>query len=243
MNQPRIVVCGVSPSLKGLQWESDRRLRIGRLDTLEIVLKDRLIGHRHAEIDLTAEGWVVHNLVGPEAVSLNGVSVGQRPLKVSLHDLLKVGDLCLQVKALEEESLASLPIGHSFIRVQGSAERSWQRALDSLDVYKDPPHQQDHPLLALIRASYHLRHVQCLDKLMQSILDDTVAALHAQRGCILMTDAPAKQLQVRAMSPFGDSKTTHGFFSKTLVRRSFDRGESVPPLLKLEESFVRVSIT
>ena len=57
MSPGRIVLSGVSPKLRGLQWSSDSLLRIGRQESYEVVFSDRSVGKRHAEVAATSRGW------------------------------------------------------------------------------------------------------------------------------------------------------------------------------------------
>ena len=59
MGRPRIVLTGIGSKLQGLRWESENTLKIGRLDSLDIVLNDSSISRRHAEVVGTTDGWIV----------------------------------------------------------------------------------------------------------------------------------------------------------------------------------------
>jgi len=43
-------------------------------------------------------------------------------------------------------------------------------------------------MLALVRANHHMTHISHLEELLRSILSDTIAALNAQRGSIILAD-------------------------------------------------------
>jgi HD-GYP domain-containing protein (c-di-GMP phosphodiesterase class II) len=89
------------------------------------------------------------------------------------------------------------------------------------------PHQ-DHAMLALVRANHHVTHISHLEDLLQSILADTVAALRAQRGTIILADPDTGVLSLKAThAPKISPNETGRPYSKTLVKRCFELGESI----------------
>src|SRR5437870_2704748 len=78
MARPRIVLAGLSPSLQGLQWESDTRLRIGRHDSADIVLRDPSLARHQAEIVIRRGKWAVRDLARNErqTTHINGRTIG-----------------------------------------------------------------------------------------------------------------------------------------------------------------------
>jgi HD-GYP domain-containing protein (c-di-GMP phosphodiesterase class II) len=83
-------------------------------------------------------------------------------------------------------------------------------------------------MLALVRANHHMTHVSHLDDLLRSILMDTVGALNAKRGCIILANSDTGEMLCRSTY---DAVTGGGAsfrpFSKTLVKRCFVGGESI----------------
>jgi HD-GYP domain-containing protein (c-di-GMP phosphodiesterase class II) len=82
--------------------------------------------------------------------------------------------------------------------------------------------------LTLLRAGYHFCNVDSLERMLQSILDDTVAVLNAQRGSIVLKDEKTSELLAKAVSAprprlLGGARS----FSKTLAERCFNSGESL----------------
>lgn len=83
-------------------------------------------------------------------------------------------------------------------------------------------------MLALVRANHHMGHLSHLDELLRSILVDTVGALNASRGCIILANNETGELQLKAtynaMQGTGPQVRP---FSKTLAKRCFGIGESL----------------
>ena len=63
---------------KNRTWESDSKLRIGRLESLEITVNDSSVSRHHAEIYATPRGWRVRDLQSTNGTFLNGRPIGRR---------------------------------------------------------------------------------------------------------------------------------------------------------------------
>src|SRR5881227_3033259 len=104
---------GVSGAFKGRTWEASELLRVGRLDSLEIVLDDNSVSRYHAEIRATDRGWRVRDLGSTNGTRLNGVRLGNGQWPLRPRDLLQFGEVAVVVEAIEEAedqvALASAP--------------------------------------------------------------------------------------------------------------------------------------
>jgi HD-GYP domain-containing protein (c-di-GMP phosphodiesterase class II) len=112
------------------------------------------------------------------------------------------------------------------VKVQAVAHRTWEKALQRLDVRQQDANEPNQHLLTLFRTGYHLCQVESPDQLMQNILDDTVKVLDAQRGSILLTDESNGKLDLCTTARSESAPRFRKWFSRTLVRRCYDRGES-----------------
>jgi putative nucleotidyltransferase with HDIG domain len=223
MAHSQISLHGQGPHLPERNWQSSRRLRIGREEGLEIACDDPSLSWHHAEILATDQGWIVRDLGSKHGTFVNGVAVGQKAQRLQPKDVLQCGNLRLQVTEVQE---ATKPPRRT-VQVQLSARRSWEHALETLAVQESHRLHQGKRLLTLIRAGYHLCHLQSPDELMQSILNDTVLVLDAQRGCMVLSNEITAALEVKAVVTTRSSLSTQRCFSKTLTQRSFNRGESL----------------
>jgi putative nucleotidyltransferase with HDIG domain len=228
---------GMNGALKGRVWESAELLRIGRLDALEIVLDDNSVSRYHAEVRATARGWRVRDLGSTNGTRLNGVRLdnGQWPLRV--RDLLQFGEVAVVVEALQdgEADLGSDMPGES-MRVAGTARASWDEALQGLAFDSNRCPRAGEQLLALLRAGHHLVHIDKEEDLLQSVLQDSVAVLDAQRGAIVLCEGPENKLKIRALvsgrnepraTLSGRSDPGRFQFSQSLASRCVSRGESI----------------
>jgi putative nucleotidyltransferase with HDIG domain len=83
-------------------------------------------------------------------------------------------------------------------------------------------------LIALLRAGYHLVHIDNEKELLDSILNDAVQCLDAQRGAIVLAEGPDEKLVLRSLaSGLGNMPTGRFAYSQKLARRCFDREESI----------------
>lgn len=230
----RIVLSGVSTPIKGLQWESDHLLRIGRLNQLEVVLADASVTRCHAEVRATPRGWVVRDMGSTTGTLLNGMAVGKTARPIQVQDVLQCGKLILKVAELVEEmpaaptargvGPATIKTSGAFVRVQAAAQHSWEQGVQELA--HDHKLQEGQHFLTLLRSGYHLCRIASLPELLKSILDDTVAVLNAQRGAIVLIDDATGEFALRAVA--GDSSPNGTpCYSSTLVRKCFHKGESM----------------
>ncbi len=228
----QITVMGVSRLVEGLQWHTEELLRIGRLQSLDIVVQEPSISRQHAEIRATPQGWVVQDLGSASGTLLNGVSVKQAR-KLQKDDVLQFGKVTFRVSQLEWELPAAFarPVTQDIrttgpiMRVQAFSQLSWEQGLRELSL-PDARLAHAKQFLTLLRAGYHLSRIDSVSELLQSLLDDTVAVLNAQRGAILLIDESSGQLTLKTVAgPKGRNGSRA--FSNTVAERCFGKGESL----------------
>ena len=236
MSAPRIYLTGLSPTISGLQWDSADCLRIGRLESLEIMLNDPSVSRRHAELRSTPDGWVLLDLGSSNGTFLNDVRIGRTPQRVRQQDIVRCGEIKLKIDQLinpehaaskDVDRPADIQTSRAFVRLKGTVKQSWEEAIEVLAKHDNASTGQDQRFLTLLRAGYHLCHANSLDDLLQSILKDTVAALKAQHGSIVLVDEWTGQLQLRAVTSSGKPVDRERLFSRTLIRRSLHQGQSL----------------
>jgi putative nucleotidyltransferase with HDIG domain len=226
----------VSGALRGKVWEAIGRVRIGREDTLEVVLDDNSVSRRHAEIRPSPSGWRIADLKSTNGIRVNGHQVGQSQWPLRVRDLLTFGDVDIVVEALEDgaaEASAEIEQGN----VEAVASATWEEALGGLafDVHSLPrPGDQ---LQALLRAGHHLVGIDNEEEFLQSILDDAVRVLDAQRGAIVLLDGPDGTPRLRAVrTGRGEPRAmvtgrldpaSRHCYSQSLAQRCVTRGESL----------------
>src|SRR6266480_1781873 len=93
---------GMNGALKGRAWEATELLRIGRLESLEIVLDDSSVSRYHAEVRATDRGWRVRDLGSTNGTRLNGVRLGNGQWPLRIRDLLQFGEVAVAVEGMED---------------------------------------------------------------------------------------------------------------------------------------------
>jgi HD-GYP domain-containing protein (c-di-GMP phosphodiesterase class II) len=220
--------------VKGRVWEFTTGLRIGRQETADVCLNDASVSRQHAEVCLTTRGWRIRDLGSTNGTFLNGnrLSRGQWPLKT--RDLLEIGEFTLVVEAVAEENAEDLV---SSLRVEATAQASLDDALQALAFDNQQHLRPGDQLLALLRASHCLGHAESEEELFNSILEDAVNVLDAQRGVIALADGPCGPLRLRSMAVSGarpqrlngsaSECSARSCFSHSLALRCLKRGESI----------------
>jgi putative nucleotidyltransferase with HDIG domain len=226
---------GINGQVKGKSWDSQHQLRIGRVDSLEIVLDDSSVSRHHAEIRATDHGWRVRDLGSTNGTRLNGMRLGTGQWPLRLRDLIQFGEVAVIVEAMIENSEPAEGLTDR-LRVEATAKSSWDEALQGLCFDSNRSPRPGEQLVALIRAGHHLGHHQSEDDLLRSILEDAVAVLDAQRGAIVLPDGPDKTLKLRVVATgrsesravaAGRDASSRVCFSQSLASRCFNRGESI----------------
>jgi putative nucleotidyltransferase with HDIG domain len=209
-----------------MNWESDAILRAGRLASLEIVLDDSSVSRRHAEIKSSPQGWRVRDLGSTNGTYLNGNRLGNGEYPVKAHDIIRCGNVTLVVDAIREEREAAPPPPN--LTVEATSVATLEEALNNLAFDRDRSPRPGEQLLTLLRAGHHLGHLESEEELLQSILNDAVCALDAQRGAIVLSEGHQMPLRLRALAS-GASEVipSRPGFSQNLAQRAFSRGESI----------------
>jgi putative nucleotidyltransferase with HDIG domain len=207
-------------------WESDSLLRTGRLESLEIVLDDTSVSRRHAEIRATDQGWQLRDLASTNGTFLNGIRLGSGERQLREHDIIQCGKVTLVVDQLDN-GVNGDASAKDQILVEATTSSSWEDALQGLAFDSKRCPRPGDQMVALLRASHHLGHIEREDDLLHSILNDAVSALDAQRGAIVLADGPQGELRLRAVATGRGEPQGRHTFSQSVANRSFMRGESI----------------
>jgi putative nucleotidyltransferase with HDIG domain len=222
---------GISGPIKGRVWESDNLLRAGRLGSLEIVLDDSSVSRRHAEVRIAADGsWLVHDLESTNGTYVNGTRIGPADHPLRARDVVQFGKVAMLVE-LVEASIDGPPSDQMI--VAAAARSSFEDGLRRIAFDRHSMPRAGDQLLALLRAGHHLVHLESEDALLDSILNDAVSVLDAQRGAIVLSDPEMRgsqaepKLRLRALAVGQGESKGRFHFSKRLTARCFAKGESV----------------
>ena len=122
------------------------------------------------------------------------------------------------------------------MQVEGTLRSSVDEAFNNIAFDSNNRPRAGDQLLALIRASHNLVHLEREEDLLHSTLKDSVAVLDAQRGAFVLSDGEGV-LKLRAIvtgrnqpraALAGRGELSGRFqFSQSLANRCFSRGESI----------------
>jgi len=99
--QSLIRLRAITGPTKGRVWQASQLLRIGRQDSLEVVLPDTSVSRRHAEIKRSEDGWVVVDCGSVNGTMVNGQRLGKNSKTLHAKDLIQVGEIILTVEAVD----------------------------------------------------------------------------------------------------------------------------------------------
>ena len=218
-----ILLCALNSALKAQRWCSDGTLRIGSEQSRDICCPDASLSGEHANVTATDQGWFVFNESSRKETYLNGTRVGPQGHKLRRNDVIQCGKLALRVLDAKPQFIRT---STHVVKVEAVTHRSWEKALQRLAHAPEPSREQCQHLLTLFRTGYHLCRVDCPDELMQTILNDVVSVLDAQRGSIILLDDASNKLHLSKAAQCHTVPRFKKWYSRTLAQRRFDRGES-----------------
>src|SRR4051812_31228424 len=86
---------GISAPVAGQTWEYTRELlRVGRLNTFELVLNDDTVSRRHAEVICVGANWAVRDLDSANGTFVNAARVRRVPVALGKGDVIQFGSVC-----------------------------------------------------------------------------------------------------------------------------------------------------
>lgn len=233
--EPTICLKGLNGQSLDQFWELVQIGRIGRLDSLDVVLEDNSVSRHHAELRATDLGWRLVDLGSTNGTFLNGQKLSQGQWPVRAKDIVKCGDVILKIESLthpKQDLLENDGSGTDIICVESVQSLAWDGAIRQVtgQITDSPTTQKQ--LLALFRAGSHLVRLGNETELLRNILEDAVQTLDAQRGAIVLAEGDPVKLSVKAISegrkpPSRSGESSRTAYSQSLARRCFDSGESV----------------
>src|SRR5438445_4140626 len=168
-------------------WESPSRLRIGRQDSLEIVLEEGSVSRQHAEIYATSHGWRVRDLRSTNGTTLNGKRLGVADWPLAVHDIVKCGNVTFVVDAIQNGQNGTGQNGKDEVVadqlvVEATSSCNWEDALHNVAFDRNRFPRPSEQLLVLHLSGHYLEHIDSQKKTTDSILNDANSAFDAKWG-------------------------------------------------------------
>ncbi len=218
---------GIGDPIKGRTWESDIPLRVGRLQSLEVVIDDPSVSRRHAEIGCGPEGWYVRDCESTNGTYVNGVRINSLvPQPLRSRDILQFGKVAMLV---EDTDVHIDPQPSSHHHVLATAASSYEDGIRRLAFDREQRPRPGDQLIALLRAGQHFVNLHSVHELYQAILNDAVSVLSAQRGAIVLADTTQSEVRWHVAAVAHGRGYPGGAFhySRKLTQRCFSTGLSL----------------
>jgi HD-GYP domain-containing protein (c-di-GMP phosphodiesterase class II) len=222
----RLCLRSLGPERKGSSWEADRVLRLGRLTDLDLVLNDDSVSRQHAELALTAEGWVVRDLGSTNGTFLNGTKVGAGGQPLREGDIVQCGNVLFAVQFPPDGETAELSIAGGGMRVEATLLQEWR------DLLTLPEHlargKRPHPrLLGLLQIGRDSYRAEALDPFLESVLWEAAEALDAQHGCVVLRDPGTRHLAVSAVFAWQSPLDRETWLKNPFLGEALEKGLSL----------------
>ena len=225
MPNPILCVRGLRGSIEGKSWRSDRRLRVGRVKYLEIVLDDSGVSRQHAEFVWTPHGWCLRDLESTNGSHLNGMRVGRAETKIRKGDIVQFGDSSLVVESIGKAEIAPASSPDKRVEILHTSSHSWEQLPVALASVAGSGRMDLLNALATIGRDFHGH--RDLKTYLRTALWDIVTVLECRLGSISMIDEFSDMLQLRTVFNMGASSNHEGWPVPELAEWVRGRSESI----------------
>jgi len=219
-----IRVRSLSGATVGKTWTSTETMQVGRTPGLPVFIDDISISRWHAEVALTAGGWVVRDMGSRNGSCVNGQLIGTEGSKVQPGDVLQFGNVTL---AVETAFVANANRGSSSedYQIEKRLLLDWE---DLADVESQLSGQFPKGYLALLmRAGRDVRNMKTLRDCSKVILWQAAEVFAPEHAAILTVGEDANPLAVRESLDLGAALKHEWFVTHSLVLEAFSRGKSI----------------
>jgi len=224
---------------QGARFElGERPVGIGRGVQNEIRILDSEVSRRHARISFENGVFVLTDCGSSNGTYVNGVRVERTVLRSG--DQIQLGRTALLfsvVRTEEESRLGALKsvefsgAGEEEQEIVGSVSPDAQRQLFEQSLAVEAPEAAEFAayLQALYRVSEAaVSHAVSIDQFLQTVLDITIDAVSADRGCMLVFDPESDELLPRVFRVRSGVDTSDRMpISRTIVDYVLQHGQGV----------------
>lgn len=209
---------------------------IGRARTNRVILLDKKVSGRHAEISLQGDKYVIRDLGSTNGTYVNGRAVRQAQIRPG--DEVRVGQTVLKVVAIdlqeEEPQTGRVRISDAdaYEHVPVHARLSSERPPPILDEEGGQPSMQTvveayHNLFAMYEVASLLQSNIRGDRLLDEILGLIFRNLRAERGVVMLFDSETGELTPRAFRSRPGVDESEVRISRTIVNEVVEKRQAV----------------
>jgi HD-GYP domain-containing protein (c-di-GMP phosphodiesterase class II) len=220
----RIILRGLE-ELAGKTWESQQRLRVGRLENCDIKLDNHRVSREHAEILYTSQGWVVRDLRSTNGTFLNGIRLGGGDEVLRKGDILLFGDLCVTVAEFPAQIGSTNQLDDKIEILKAVSPAS-----DTIGIFFAKPEltavERNRMLQQLMQAGRNFASFQSLDAYLEAILWEAAEFLDARGGAIIIKE-PTGSFAVRNVFALGGLANFQALLDQGLGEWAASRGASL----------------
>jgi HD-GYP domain-containing protein (c-di-GMP phosphodiesterase class II) len=218
----RIQLRSLAGEHEGRVWEGDALLHVGRLPTFEVTVKDASVSRQHAELEFTAQGWVVRDLGSTNGTFLNGARVARAEQKVRKGDILQFGDITMIVDFKGWVARTEPGADNADAQIAGAVKYTWEQLSHALGSGGALGSAATNPLLLLLQAGRDFYRFSTTEDYLQSVLWQVAEGLNAQRGAVLLRDEVTGQLVARAVFALSGESGSSAWSDNSLASRALE---------------------
>jgi len=215
---------------QGRRYElSVEPMHVGRGGQNELRILDTEASRRHALITFQEGEWTIADLNSSNGTYVNGQAVQSAPIRQG--DQIQIGRTILlftgdsqsrEISAVEKINLVARAAGEDQSRIVGQARSTGPDELGNWT-------QAGANLQLLYRITEEVvRPTTNLDELLKNILDATLEAVGADRGCMLVTDSRTDRIEPRIVGHRGAADVNERMpISTSIVEYVIHNGQGV----------------
>jgi two-component system, NtrC family, sensor kinase len=210
---------------------TDKTFSLGRGFRNDLRILDTEISRNHATIRFVDDAYTVKDQKSSNGTFVNGISVESH--RLNSGDQVQVGNTTLLFTEIDDHAK---PVAVDFVGEFGSDEAdqivgsmAWEADRKLFDIQRpDDASQTVANLKLLYKISEELvSSTLTIEQLLQRILDTTLKAVGADRGCVLITDPQTGQMEPRAAAHRDPTATARMPVSRSIVDFVVKKGQSV----------------
>ncbi|NOT60378.1 MAG: SpoIIE family protein phosphatase [Acidobacteria bacterium] len=246
---PRLIVRATPTDGDSIVELNRPRITIGRSARSDLCISDPFASRLHAEVRRKGDSWWLHDAGSANGTLLNGARMGAAVL-LKDRDLIRIGETAIEYN--DRADTTALHKGTQILvsdspttsapeaTIPSAANNSRANLLSTITTthqtmighHAAPAQAAQEDTLAIIsRVSVTLLSSQSLEETLQQVLDHVFEALTADRGYVMLLEAPAPkapaELMCKAMKTRSGATSPEVQLSRSITEQVLQQGVSV----------------